>query len=581
MYICNTAKIKMLKSPIHIATPGSLAHPQPLLHVSRNRHTSLVLKRVAKGILSVLALVTALQLVYPANRALPNANFGGYNLGAATEEDILKRLAGVDEKTFTARTDNHTYAQSLGDLGVSIETEKVAKQLADYPIQERLVPFSFLFYQAKPTNNHLVVRDEAKLQAFAQKVAAENNSLPVEGSIANTDSEFVVTRSTPGRDYRAEDIARYFAAYSHQTLADEAYLPYSSIAPVNSFEYLEALAEQAEKLAETKHTLTLGVASYEVDRQTLRQAIRFPSGTDKKLVLDIDARALLPGLETAADGVFFSPTALAKGQELDWQASSEKLAVALKSGHASAEAVLKPVPWTGAKAYPATSKGLQQLIEAWKAAHASIEPAITFAEIGGIGRHASIDGDTPYFSASVYKVFPAWYVLKKIDQGQLDPAGQIAGGFNLADCFHNMIIVSDSKCSEAIVYKFGGWSAMDGLARDHGINGINLSNGVTVTANGMSSFMRKLDAGDLLSAERTTYLLDYMKRQKYRTGLPAGSAGEVADKVGYQPKTYSWHDAGIVYHPKGKYTLVVLTHKGASLPMLATLARQISDTLNR
>lgn len=572
----------MLKTNSTITgAPGSLLHPQPVVSWQHYARLTRLIRRLAAGTGLLLMVVVALQLVYPANRTLPRANYGGIGLSAVPEEELLARLQAIDDKRFMAKTDTRVYEQSLADIGVSLDTAKIAQELADYPLSARLIPFSALLYESKVTQNHLIVSDRNKFEAFAAKVAKENNSQPIEGSIANKDGKITVTNSKDGKNYRSEDIASYFSAYTHESLAAEARLPHSAVPAVNTYAYLDTVAEQARAMMKTKHVVSAGPKSYVILPEAVARSIYFPIAADKKVTLAIDAGILAAGLEPAADGVFMTPSAGAAGHELDRLATAQAAAAAIQAGAATIPAALKPLAPTAAKMYPATSNGLHQLITDWKLSHASLRPAVTFAEIGGYGRHAEVDGDVSYFSASVYKVFPAWYALKQIDEGELDPAGPIAGGFNLTNCFHNMIIISDSKCSEAIVTKYGGWPAMDGLARDHGIEGITLANGVTVTTNGMTSFLHKLENGELLSADRTAYLLDTMKRQKYRTGIPAGSAGEVADKVGYQPKTRSWHDAAIVYHPNGKYTLVILTHQGASLPVLATLARQISDTLSR
>ena len=571
----------MLKQTAHLGNTGALLHPQPLLHASHGVRLKRLLRTGVLAASAAMLLIVAGQLIYPARTSMPRANFGGIGLGADSTEEIASKLQGINNKTFTAKTDTNTYSQSLGDIGISLDTQKIAEDLSDYPLKQRLLPFSILFYEPQGRNDHFMVKDQSKLAAFAARVAAENNTQPVEGSIALKDGEIVVTHSEAGRDYRAEDIGHYFAAYSHESLKSEAYLPYSSVNPVNSHQHLEAVAEEGRALAMATLSVSEGARIFKVPAAAVENALRFTAGEDKKIVLSLDATSLGAGLEDAADGVFAAPTADAPGHELNRQATAESLAVSAVKGQKTVAATLKPLSPTLERTYAATSRGLQQLIDDWTASHASLEPAVAFREIDGFQRSAGKDADVSYFSASVYKVFPAWYVLKQIDEGKLDPNGTIAGGFNLKDCFYNMIHISDSKCSEAIVNKYGGWGSMDALARDHGIQGITLSSGVTITANGMTNFLHKLDGGQLLSIERTNYLLDAMKRQKYRTGIPAGSAGEVADKVGYQPKTYSWHDAGIVYHPKGKYTLVILTHKGATLPALSTLARQISDTLDR
>lgn len=69
-----------------------------------------------------------------------------------------------------------------------------------------------------------------------------------------------------------------------------------------------------------------------------------------------------------------------------------------------------------------------------------------------------------------------------------------------------------------------------------------------------------------------------MNRQIYRAGIPAGSAGSVANKVGFLGGLN--HDAAIVYHPKGSYALVVLS-SGSSFSAIADLARKISTIMNQ
>lgn len=569
----------MLKHNSVSNTSGPVVHHRPILHAPHIHVATRTLKRVLLSLAAVYILIVALQLVYPANRSLPGVSFGGYSLGMSSEEEIRHQLEQVGSKTFTARTDKHSYTQSLNDIGISIDAEKITNELADYPLSQRLIPLSVFYYKPHTPDSHLMVHDQAKLDAFASKVAAENNAGPIEGTIINKSGTLAIERSVPGRRYSTETIASYFAAYTNQTLADAATIPFEAVTPLNDFNYLEELAASTTKIMNSTPTIVHAGNTYEIEGDALKRSVTFIKDAQQKTVLDFDLTILASGLEAAADGVFLRPEGSVPGHELDWLSSAEALATALKTS-TTASAALKPLTANGSALYPATSKGFQMLIEDWQKSHAGISPVISFSEIGGYGRTAQSGGDTKYFSASVYKVFPAWYLLDQIDQGKLDPNGIVAAGMKLDDCFHDMIIISQSNCSENIVGKYGGWGVIDEFARAHGIEGITLSSGVSITANGMTSFLTKLHNGELLSPDRTTYLLDAMKRQKYRTGF-AASGFDVANKVGYQPQTKSWHDAAIMYHPKGTYTLVVLTKQGATLPTLSTLAKQINDTLNR
>jgi len=67
-------------------------------------------------------------------------------------------------------------------------------------------------------------------------------------------------------------------------------------------------------------------------------------------------------------------------------------------------------------------------------------------------------------------------------------------------------------------------------------------------------------------------LIDAMKRNVYRQGIPKGVSSVVADKVGFMDALL--HDAAIVYGPTGPYTLVIMTN-GSSWANIAELTRQI------
>lgn len=568
----------MQKNTLINFQPGTAVHRQPLLHIPHIHLAKKVVKRTAVAVVSVYCLIVAGQLVYPAKRSVPGVTYGGYSLGNTSESEIQSILAEVEKKSFTARTTSNSYTQTLGDIGISLDSEQIARELADYPLSQRLIPFSVFYYQPQAPQHHLVVQDKTKLDSFADKVAAENNTEPIEGTLSNNDGVFTIVRSEPGRRYTSATIASYFAAYTSETLADGAELPFEAVNPNNSYQYLNDILEKTDEITSIQKYIYYADARYGIDIGAVKESVRFTKNDQQKIVVTYDPGTLIYGLEDVADGVFYAPGTSA-GHELDWLKTAESLAESFTSDQ-KPDVVLKPLTASQATRYPATSKGIQKLIEDWQASHTSIGPVISFSEIGGFHRKASVGGDTKYFSASVYKVFPAWYTLDQIDIGKLDANGIIAANMKLDACFDDMIIVSASKCSESIVYKYGGFKVMDEFARTHGIEGITLSTGVTITANGMGSFLTKLHNGELLSADRTTYLLDAMKRQKYRTGF-AASDFAVANKVGYQPQTKSWHDAAIMYHPNGTYVLVALTKKGATLPTLSTLAKQINETLSR
>ena len=98
-------------------------------------------------------------------------------------------------------------------------------------------------------------------------------------------------------------------------------------------------------------------------------------------------------------------------------------------------------------------------------------------------------------------------------------------------------------------------------------------------------YLGLLGSGQLLSSTSNNTLLAAMKRNVYRQGVPAGTSGTVADKVGFlypghvqgvSGEVNLLHDASIVYSKSGKYALVVMTGN-SSWGTIAELTRQIES----
>jgi beta-lactamase class A len=82
----------------------------------------------------------------------------------------------------------------------------------------------------------------------------------------------------------------------------------------------------------------------------------------------------------------------------------------------------------------------------------------------------------------------------------------------------------------------------------------------------------------LLSETDNNRLLDDMKKQVFREGIPAGVPdAEVADKVGFLDGLL--HDASIVYSPKGDFILVILTD-GQTWESIAKMAAEIYSAID-
>ena len=201
-------------------------------------------------------------------------------------------------------------------------------------------------------------------------------------------------------------------------------------------------------------------------------------------------------------------------------------------------------------------------------------------ELSGKKRRASYNGDTQVTPASTYKLFVAYSILKRTENGQLSWNYVLpgTGGRTVEQCFDDMIVKSDNACPESILNgEKVGRAAVQADVQELGMSGTNFRNvnGLQSTANDLSQFVAMLEMRQLpLSQDSQDRLISAMQRNIYRQGIPAGASGTVADKVGFLNGLL--HDAAIVYSPKGTYALVIMTD-GSSWAEIASIARQIEE----
>jgi beta-lactamase class A len=174
-------------------------------------------------------------------------------------------------------------------------------------------------------------------------------------------------------------------------------------------------------------------------------------------------------------------------------------------------------------------------------------------------------GDRRLWSASLYKLFVAAELERRIADGLLDrtrPAGD-GQGRTLGQCLEAMIVVSDDPCGVAGLELIGR-GAHDAALRAAGYAGTTLANPQQTTAVDVALFLRRAHDGTLLGdgaahRQATKHLYGLLERQQVNdrlpTGLPPGTP--IAHKTGDR-RTVA-HDAGIVTTPKGPLLLAVLT----------------------
>ena len=149
---------------------------------------------------------------------------------------------------------------------------------------------------------------------------------------------------------------------------------------------------------------------------------------------------------------------------------------------------------TGAPASP-----LQQTIDSY-AARRSVPFSVVVIDLT-TGRGASRLPDRQVLSASLYKLFVARELLRRIYAGTLDrstPAGD-SEHRSVGECLRAMIVVSDNPCGVAGLRMVGSGAQDAGLARD-GYKSTRLASPQRTSAADVARFLQKTRDGTLLGA---------------------------------------------------------------------------------
>ena len=225
---------------------------------------------------------------------------------------------------------------------------------------------------------------------------------------------------------------------------------------------------------------------------------------------------------------------------------------------APAGAVLSSGPGAAA---PDSGSGLQAVVDRFVAEQPV--PFSVVAEDRSTGARAVHLADRQVLSASLYKLFVASELLRRVAAGTLDRdvrAGD-GSGRTVGDCIRDMIVVSDNRCGAWGLRAVGGAGLDSSLARQ-GFTGTSLASPQTTTAADVALFLGRARDGSLLgpggeaaTAELYGLLRSQQVNDRLPVGLPPGTP--IAHKTG--DRQHWAHDAGVITTPGSELLLVVLS----------------------
>ena len=565
-------------------------YTQTIAHRVRKANWRMVFRLGGVTLLGALMLV---QLLYPGDRLLPFAKIDGQRVGMMSKQEAVQLLnRAYSQHTVAVYMGNDTtplFNTTLERSHVRVDTAALVER-ANYAVWQRLIPTS-LFWAQMGAGGAPEPQFEKEFETFVDtSLMKECAKKPVNASLRAVDTKLVVVPAANGGECDRSSVMKELKSM-RPTLQTPTSLRVSQkqIPPNITDAIAEAYAEELN--TRLKNGILVGAGSSqltipgaevvkwidtEVKGDALEATVQSERATDYLLQTIGPKVVISPGVSyiTTIDFTEQSRVNGANGQALDVVQTTKSIQQVVLGVADTATAVTVSVPPTEqyTRTYSASDAGLSALLANYAKDHSGTF-GITLVELDGRKRRANVNGDKKYVTASTYKLFVAFSVLKRIDAGtrswEVD-----------APCFNKMISLSDNACAEGFQAAIGGGSMTKGasaLTKEItaiGLKGSNFTEtgGPFTTSNDLALFLGMVQSGQNVSPIGRERLIAAMNANVYRKGIPLGAAGSVANKVGFMDSLL--HDAAIVYSPTGTYVLVVMT-ESSSWATIAELAKQI------
>ena len=225
-----------------------------------------------------------------------------------------------------------------------------------------------------------------------------------------------------------------------------------------------------------------------------------------------------------------------------------------------------------------TKINLQPTVDSWVAGQSGNYGIVVYDPANDV-IIASHQGDELFFTASMYKLSVAYLSLMDFQSGAQDPNEVILAGQTRKECVYKMIHSSDSPCGETVLNDMGQATVGQRNKTELGLTN-PIFPGFQTTSADMVTLLKRLQANKDLDADNTAFLLDAMKTQIYRTGVPAGMPeATIADKIGFDSPDL-WVDGGIIYLPNGRqYIYCIFGNGGVGSAQIRDFAETIYPKL--
>lgn len=540
------------------------------------------------GGLGVVIILVLAQFFYPGDRMLPFSYIEGIDVSGQTKTEAIEKLrrayADYPVAIYMAEDKTPVVSPSLSELNVVTNHAERVERVA-YPWYLRVIPTSLFWVGVYGIESPKVAFGDNFLSYVDEKLMPNCRQQPVNATLKAEGGVLVAVPEVSGRSCEKDDVIASLKKIQPNLASKTEVRVRAKQLPADVIE------KEAKSVAEVMNSRLVNGVRLSVNNENVTISVNdllawldfAPHNDTVDVTVNKDRAgewlnksvankvAIQPGTSyiTTRDFTEISRQNGSSGRALDIAMTTASLQQVVNGKQKQAEAVTKAVP--PKEEYTRTYSPSDQGLTALMAHYAKDHPGtygVSMIELDGRKRRAEYSGDKQFVTASTYKLFVAYELLKQIDSGQRDWSSN-------ADCFNKMISQSDNTCAESFLNSLG----LSTVTKD--IQAIGLKNstfmkngGPYTTANDQALLLGMIATGQNFSSSNQQRLISAMKANVYRRGIPAGVQGTVADKVGFLNGLL--HDSAIIYGPNGTYVLSIMTD-GSSWANIAELAKAIDE----
>lgn len=502
-------------------------------------------RRALVAAIVVVVLLVVFQVAWPSGRMLPHERIDGVDVGGLA----LAQAGTAVTAAYMSQPVHLVDAAGEPLMNLTLPTGALSARApaTQYPLWQRLIPGSLLWRAevGVGTSVHPML---------AQAQLPDLSHAPVNAAVVVAGDTLQVMPAQLG--FQADD--PHLLAKINATVLSPAHAATVEVAGTTTQPQISTAAAATLRdtiMGNLAHglTFTTNGQSKTLDATSVLSMLSF-TPTGPTLTAAVDAAGLRATLSSWTARTTASGTQDAVS--IDWAATAKAATSALTGGGGPVGVSLEVASSADPSlSYPDTFEGLRQEL----AARFGNRPyAVSVIGLTGQHQRFSVNGAEVFTSASTYKIFVAYAMTNAVEQGQLTWNSPL-NGTTLQDCFQKMIVDSDNDCPQAWLDTYGYQTLTD---QAHAIGAEHTTfaeSDMQTTADDLAQTLAKLYDGELMDSTDQATMIAAMENQVYRSGIPAGLAGQatVADKVGFLDALL--HDAGIVYSPKGNFVLVVMT----------------------